>query len=348
MSDPRAEMIRFCRLAHTTGAMRATDGNISCRLPGGNILVTPSGRSKALVTARELVEVDPAGRVVAGRGRPSSELDLHLAAYRLRPEVGAVVHAHSPAAAALVAAGRELPAGALPELLLSLGRVPLVPYATPGSPELARRAEPYLRRYDAMLLDHHGTLALGPDLATAWARSERIEAAAAVVLRAHLLGGVVPLPPEEQARLRALGGHQRPPEPPPLEERFDLVRLPVTTRFATEKIHRDARGEAHLVADGLPLARVGILTLEPGAGHRGGHWHRHKCEGFYVFAGRARVELACPFSHQKVELILDVGYRLWMRPLLAHRITALKPLTFLEFCDLPYDRDDDRAYDFDR
>ena len=100
-------------------------------------------------------------------------------------------------------------------------------------------------------------------------------------------------------------------------------------------------------ADGLPLARVGILTLEPDAGHRGGHWHRHKCEGFYVFAGRARVELACPFTREKVELILDVGYRLWMRPLLAHRITALKPLTFLEFCDLPYDRDDDRPYDFD-
>jgi L-fuculose-phosphate aldolase len=289
--------------------------------------------------------------VVSGGGRPSSELGLHLAAYRLRPEVGAVVHAHSPAAAALVAAGQELPAEALPELLLSLGEVPRVPYATPGSPELARRAEPFLRRYDAMLLDHHGTLALGPDLAMAWARSERIEAAAAVVLRARLLGGVVPLPPEEQARLKALGGRETTPpeqEPPPLEERFDLVRLPVTTRFATEKIHRDARGEAHLVADGLPLARVGILTLEPDAGHRGGHWHRHKCEGFYVFAGQARVELACPFSHEKVELILDVGYRLWMRPLLAHRITALKPLTFLEFCDLPYDRDDDRPYDFDR
>ncbi len=346
----REQMVAFCRLGWQRGYLAATDGNISLRLGPERVLITPAGRSKALLQPEDLVEVDLAGKVLSGRGRPSAELALHLAVYEELPRAGAVVHAHPPLATAFSLAGRELELGALPEALVHLGPVPLVPYATPGSRELARAVRPYLGRAGALLLEHHGTLAHGPDLESAWARTEKLESAAQVLLAAESLGGARPLPPEEQARLLAMGGHQAAPEGalPPLARRIEARHLPLTADFMTEKRWQDARGQAHLIVDDRPLRRVCLLTLEPGAGFRGAHLHRRKHEGFYVVEGRALVELVCAQSGERLTLEQGPGDRLWLPPGVAHRISAPgpDPLVFVEFTDRPYDRDDDIPFDF--
>ena len=89
--DPRRELVRFARLAARRGHMAATDGNLSCRLDAERLLITPSGSAKAWLRPSDLLEVDLEGRVLAGSGRPSAELGLHLAAYQAQPATGAVM-----------------------------------------------------------------------------------------------------------------------------------------------------------------------------------------------------------------------------------------------------------------
>lgn len=133
---------------------------------------------------------------------------------------------------------------------------------------------------------------------------------------------------------------------PPLAERIERVTLPLTAGFAVEKRHADARGQAHLIINDRPLCRVCLLTLNVGAGHRGGHFHRHKHEGFYIAAGRALCELACVESGERLSFEAGLGERLWLPPGIAHRFTALEPLTFVEFTDRPYDAGDDLPFAF--
>lgn len=342
--DPRRELLRIGRLAWRQGCMAASDGNLSCRLDQERLLVTPSGCCKGELKPQDLLEVDLEGKVLAGQGRPSSELGLHLEAYQAQPQTGAVVHAHPPLATALTLAGVPLSCQALPELLIYLDEVPTVPYATPGTPELARAAAPYLARHRAVLLAQHGSLTLGPDLASAWLLTEKLEHAAQMLLAAHSLGGARPLPLAEQARLRSLGhgGGQL----PPLDQRVEITVLPRTQEFAVEKIHADQRGEAHLIADNRPLCRLGVLTLRAGSGWRGGHLHWGKGEGFYIYQGRARAQLACGISGERLDLTLEPGARLWIPAGVAHRFEALEDLTFVEFTDSPYQAADDLPYQF--
>ncbi len=141
----RQEIIQVCRLLHQKDFCIATDGNVSARLDDQRFLVTPSGQSKALVQASQLVTIDCDGQVV-GQGkygpqrglRPSSEILLHLEAYRQRPDVQAVVHAHPSIAIALSIAGYDVAPCLLPEVILGFGRIPTTDYATPASAEGAQ------------------------------------------------------------------------------------------------------------------------------------------------------------------------------------------------------------------
>lgn len=341
--DPRADLVRLARLAWERGYMVATDGNLSLRLGDDRVLVTPSGRVKAYLEPADLIEVDLTGQVLAGSGKPSVELGLHLAAYRLRPDARAVVHAHPPLTTALSLAGRELDPSGLPELLYYLDKVPTAPYATPGTAELVRAAEPYLAAYPALILAHHGTLTCGPDLMSAWALTEKLEHAAQVLIAAETMGGARPLPAVEQARLAALRDRSG---PLPLAQRIELVHLPDTREFMVEKIHRDERGEAHLIVDDRAIRRLAVLTLQPGTGWRGRHVHSAKREGFYVLSGSAQAELVCAQTRERLAMTLEPGARLIIPPGVAHRFAALTPLTFVEFTDSPYRAADDQPFDF--
>src|SRR5215831_14532607 len=130
-------IVQVCRRLYDRGLVAGPDGNVSVRLPDESILVTPSGLSKVDVTIDDLVVVNLSGDVLHGRRAPSSELAMHLRIYRRRDDVRAVVHAHPPTATGFAVAGESFMAPVLPEVILQMGAVPLVPYATPGTDALA-------------------------------------------------------------------------------------------------------------------------------------------------------------------------------------------------------------------
>jgi L-fuculose-phosphate aldolase len=200
----RRDIVRVCRRLYERGLISGGEGNVSVRTPDGTLLITPAGASKIDVSESDLVAVDLMGKHVAGSGRPSSELGMHLRIYQRRPDVGAVVHAHPPFATAFAVAGEDLMAPVLPELLVQLGGVPLVPYATPGSPALADAIEPFLPLHDAFLMANHGATSLGSTLSIAHQRMESLEHGARILFSARALGRVTTLTDEQRDALLEL------------------------------------------------------------------------------------------------------------------------------------------------
>lgn len=203
------QIVRCCRRLWEAGLIAGADGNVSVRLGPDRLLVTPSGLLKCDLAPADLVEVNLAGDRRRGSRRASSELDLHLRVYRRRPDCGAVVHAHPPMATAYAVAGEPMPADVLPELILYLGSVPVVPYAMTGTPALGDAVEPFLVRHVAVLLANHGALAWGPDLTTAQIRMESLEHSARILLAARALGPITRLTPDQVSALEQRRGTSR-------------------------------------------------------------------------------------------------------------------------------------------
>lgn len=201
----RKELVRYSRLVYERGMLVAMDGNLSVRLASGHVLCTRAGCHKGFVTEDDLVVVDRTGRLVRGRGKPTSEIYMHLACYDERPDVHAVCHTHPPYAIAFTLADRSLERLVLPEVVLTIGTVPTVPYATTGTHELADALRPYVRERDVVMMDRHGAVSLGKDLHEAFCRLETLEHTCRIIVTAHNLGGVKELPARESVHLRSMG-----------------------------------------------------------------------------------------------------------------------------------------------
>jgi L-fuculose-phosphate aldolase len=200
----RREVVAVCRRLYERGLIAGPDGNVSVRLTSGWILVTPSGRSKGDITEGDLIIMGLDGRRVAGGQSASSEVRMHLRIYERRPDVRAVVHAHPPVATGFAVAGEDFMAPVLPEVILQMGGVPLVPYCTPGSDDLARAFDSYLPHHEAFLMANHGATTVGATLTAAHQRMESLEHAARILLSARQLGRVTPLTREHVRCLEAL------------------------------------------------------------------------------------------------------------------------------------------------
>ncbi|REJ80743.1 MAG: class II aldolase/adducin family protein [Acidobacteria bacterium] len=206
----RVEMTGTARRLLELGLVSGTAGNLSCRLDGDHVLVTPSAVPYSELAAEDLVVVDDAGSVVRSRQgrRPTSELALHLAALDAAPEIGAVVHSHAVHATAFATAGQSLPC-VLEEMAYYLGGdVPVAEYRLTGTRELAVVAAPHLRERAAVLLANHGLLTVGRDLGEALDMTRLVDRCARIVLAARRLGGERPLP-EEAIRELTRGWSER-------------------------------------------------------------------------------------------------------------------------------------------
>jgi L-fuculose-phosphate aldolase len=201
-SDPRRDLIRFGRWLYRLGFAPATAGNLSVRLENETFLVTPTGVSKYLLRRRDLVRVDSDGRLLEGTRHPTSELGMHLAFYRLRPDVHAVIHAHPPIATAFACSGRALDELICQEAAMTLGPVPLARYATTGTDEVAASLRPLIPGHEAVLLANHGAVTCGSSLAEAFFRMETLEHLAQIRLAAEQLGACRTLEQEQMDRLR--------------------------------------------------------------------------------------------------------------------------------------------------
>ena len=207
-TDLRREIVEIGRRVYDRFFIAANDGNISARLDldDGAMLVTPTGVSKGFMTSGDILKVSLEGEVLAaseGR-RLTSETPMHLAIYRARADVGAVLHTHAPAATAFALTGVRLDEPMLPEVIVFTGPVAMVPYALPGSEELPRAMAPFLAGHDVFLLGNHGVVTLGRTLEEAYFQTERLELFARIQLAALALGPASVLPPKEVAKLVAL------------------------------------------------------------------------------------------------------------------------------------------------
>jgi L-fuculose-phosphate aldolase len=198
----RSQVVAVSRQLHANGWVANHDGNVSVRLKGDRLLITCTALSKRDMDDASLLVVDLDGKVLEGRKRPFSELELHLAAYRARPDVDAVLHAHPPYATAYGIAGKEISPIAMPEVIVSLGdRIPTLPRAMPKDAEALARLTSCAAEHDALLLGGNGALTLGADLAQALLRMELVEHYAKILHLALGFGPVAPLPGADEQKL---------------------------------------------------------------------------------------------------------------------------------------------------
>jgi L-fuculose-phosphate aldolase len=194
-------ILHVARRMYERGYVAANDGNVSVRLSDDRLLVTPTGMSKGFMARSDLVVTNMAGEKLGGKREPTSEIRMHLRAYELRDDVGAVVHAHPPYATAFAVAGIPLSECVLPEVIVSLGSVPLAHYGTPTTEEIPRSIESVVTKSDAFLLRNHGVMTVGPDALNAYHKLETVEHFAEISFIARHLGSVSPLEHEEVRKL---------------------------------------------------------------------------------------------------------------------------------------------------
>lgn len=197
------------RRIYNRNMVAANEGNISVKLNDNEFLCTPTGVSKGFMTPECICKIDRDGNIIqADKGfKPSSEIKMHMRVYAKRPDVGAVVHAHPIYATSFAIAGIPLSAPIMPEAVIELGSVPIAPYGTPSTIEIPDSIEPYLEKYEAVLLANHGALTWSSNLIAAHFKMELVEHYAEFLYRARQLGGPKELSPEQIEKLNEISAN---------------------------------------------------------------------------------------------------------------------------------------------
>src|SRR6266571_341602 len=192
----KEQICEIGRRVYARGFAAANDGNITFRLNDNAFLCTPTMVSKGFMKPDDICKVDPNGKQLAGKRKRTSEVLLHLAIYKARPDVHAVVHCHPPHA--------PIPKCILPEVEVFLGEVPISVYETPGDNRFAETVLPYVKNCNTIILANHGTLTFGPDLEKAYWNTEIIDAYCKILILAKQLGSVNYFSDEKTRELLAL------------------------------------------------------------------------------------------------------------------------------------------------
>lgn len=198
------QVIEIGRRLYAKGFIAGVDGNLSIRLNSREILITATGVSKGFLEPEDLVVADYTGKTVSGDRQPSSEMKMHLAVYNGRDNIHACCHAHPPYATAFSVVEKILPPNILPEVVLTLGQIPLVEYAPPGTAAVPRALEKHLKEHDSFILTNHGVLTLGRNLFEAFYRMETVEHYAKIIYIAEQSGKLNFLDLDEVRRLEKL------------------------------------------------------------------------------------------------------------------------------------------------
>jgi len=184
----KKKLVDICHRVYAKGFVAAYDGNISARTSDNTILITRSGVCKGEVTEKDIAEIDLDGRLLSKNVKISTEHKIHLFAYQKRKEVNAVVHCHPTYATAFALIGKGLDKHFLPEVFLTLGKIPVCKYATPSTEQVPKSLQPYIKYSWAMLLQNHGAITLGKNLDDAYFKMEKLEHAAKIIWLANLIG----------------------------------------------------------------------------------------------------------------------------------------------------------------
>jgi len=190
MQSKLKDIIEVCKRLYERRYISPISGNVSHRTEDGNILITPSRVRKFQITENQLCKIDLDGKSLTPEKTHSSEYRVHLKVYKGRQDVRAIIHAHPPFSIVCSLATITFDEPILPETALSLGSIPTIPYAPPGSEELAESIAPYLEDHNAMILQRHGVITFGEDLWEAFDRLEEVEHAANIAYHLSLKGRI--------------------------------------------------------------------------------------------------------------------------------------------------------------
>jgi len=194
-TELREQICLIGQLMHRNGYVDGASGNISARLDNERLLTTPSGLAKGFMHPDQLIVVNMNGERVdtsnkANKGlRPTSEMAMHLECYRQRPDIQGVVHAHPPTAIALTISGHTFSECLLPEVVILLGIIPILPYSSPASDENQNLIRDTVIQHDAIMITYHGSLTIAKTVWDAYLRLENLEHSAKIIHMVHQFGG---------------------------------------------------------------------------------------------------------------------------------------------------------------
>ncbi|MGI6789233.1 L-fuculose-phosphate aldolase [Aminobacterium sp. EBM-42] len=208
LQEEREAIVAYCQKMITSRLTTGTGGNISiCNRARGEVAMTPTGIDYFEMKAADVVIMSLSGEIIEGNVKPSSEAEMHLALYKRRDDISAVVHTHSVFATTIACLRWELPP--VHYLIGFSGKkVPLASYATYGTPELAQNVAKAIGNYNAVLLANHGLVAVGETLSRAFSTAEEIELVSEIYYRTKSIGEPVILSEEEMENvLRKFGSY---------------------------------------------------------------------------------------------------------------------------------------------
>jgi len=186
----KQEICEIGQRLYNKGFAAANDGNISYRISEKEVLCTPTMISKGFMKPEDLCIVDMAGNQIDGRRKRTSEVLLHLAIMKARPEIKAIVHCHPPHATAFGIAREPVPSCVLPEVEIFLGEVPIARYDTPGGQHFADSVLPFVDKSNVIILANHGTVSWGDTVEQAYWNTEVLDAYCRMLMLAKGLGRV--------------------------------------------------------------------------------------------------------------------------------------------------------------
>ncbi|MBR1461498.1 class II aldolase/adducin family protein, partial [bacterium] len=192
-------IIEYGKLAGKKNLTSGNSGNISCRV-SDKIVITATGTANGYLTPEDLTIIDFEGNIIEGK-KPSSEKFLHIEFYRQREDINSIFHVHSPYLTAFAAAGQALEEKILPEVVFTLGEIPVAEYAIPGSMDLVEATSKFFKDYDVILMKNHGVIVGGKNIKDAYLKLELCETYAKTILFSKLLGGARMLPENEVEKI---------------------------------------------------------------------------------------------------------------------------------------------------
>ncbi|MEJ5261974.1 MAG: class II aldolase/adducin family protein [Ignavibacterium sp.] len=200
----KEEIVKVCHLIYLNKFVAAYDGNISALTENNSVMITRSGICKGEVTISDLIEIDLNGNKISGEGKISTENKLHLYIYKKREDAKAIVHCHPVFATALGLVENKYLDNFFPEVLLTLGKIPVCEYATPSTHEVTDSIAKYIETSNALILKNHGAVTIGCSVMDAYYKMEKLEHAAKTILLSKLLGNPRKLSDEDINKLLAI------------------------------------------------------------------------------------------------------------------------------------------------
>lgn len=186
----KEKLIATCHRVYEKGFVAAYDGNLSVRINEEKILITRSNINKGSVTEKDILTIDNNGNLLEGNGKITTEVKLHLKIYNNRRDINSVIHCHPLYSTAIATAREEFPNNVFPEVILTLGKVPICKYATPSTNGLVESLNPFVDYANIFLLSNHGAVAVGDTLETAYYRMEKLEHISKTIFIAESMGNL--------------------------------------------------------------------------------------------------------------------------------------------------------------